>query len=176
MTNQIINQILRNPAIWRANALPETSGRCLPTGFPPLDAALGNGWPSGAISEILTERYGIGEVMLLLAGLRGMEKRTLLWINPPHLPYAPGLHIAGVNPSDCLIALPDTTRDAFWLTEQGAKSGACGAVFAWLEDVGPPISFALLQRLQAAAAIGDTLLFLFRPITAAVHASPALTN
>src|SRR5262245_49722995 len=98
---QELNELLQNPAIWRADTLPAAPCRRLLSGFSELDALLGaGGWPVGAVIEVLTDRQGIGELTLLLSALREAE-RTLLWINPPYLPYAPGLRIAGVDAASC---------------------------------------------------------------------------
>ena len=65
-----------------------------------LDAELpGGGWPATALIEILPQHEGIGELRILghtLARLSN-EGRSLAWIAPPHLPYAPALQAAGID-------------------------------------------------------------------------------
>src|SRR5438045_9440474 len=61
--------LLSNPAIWRGDdCAPEPA--TLPSGFAALDAALpGHGWPQGALTEVLLECEGIGELRLTLTEL-----------------------------------------------------------------------------------------------------------
>ena len=66
----------------------------VPTGFAELDAALpGGGWPVGAITELMPETQGIGELSLLMPALAHLSRagRYLAWIAPPCLPYPPAL-------------------------------------------------------------------------------------
>ena len=53
--------------------------------------------------------------------------------------------------------------------EQALRSGACGAVLAWTQNVRP----VQVRRLQLAAETGDGLGWLFRPAADAAQASPA---
>ena len=71
----------------------------LPTGFAEFDALLpGGGWPVGAITELMPEAQGIGELSLLLPALAQLTRagRYLLWIAPPCLPYPPEIGRAHV--------------------------------------------------------------------------------
>ena len=59
-------QVLDHPGIWRRSAAQQPRVRALPTGWDTLDARLpGGGWPQGALSEILFEQDGLGELDLL---------------------------------------------------------------------------------------------------------------
>src|SRR2546422_6639099 len=90
--------LLDRPDIWRGQALSRAGAPTLPCGFPELEAELpGRGWPAGALTEILPAHEGIGELRLLGPALAGLSKRglRLVWIAPPHLPYAPALAAAG---------------------------------------------------------------------------------
>ena len=68
--NPALAAVLSNPAIWRGgDCAPEPAA--LPSGFPALDAVLpGRGWPGGALTEMLLEREGIGELAPHAAGAR----------------------------------------------------------------------------------------------------------
>src|SRR6267378_1674310 len=86
--------LLDRPDIWRGQALSRAGAPTVPCGFPGLDAELpGGGWPAGALTEILPAHEGIGELRLLGPALAGLSQRglRLVWIAPPHLPYAPAL-------------------------------------------------------------------------------------
>ena len=91
--NPALAAVLSNPAIWRGgDCAPEPAA--LPSGFPALDAMLpGRGWPGSALTEIVLEREGIGELRLTLPALARLQAqgRDVAWIAPPHVPYAPAL-------------------------------------------------------------------------------------
>ena len=78
-------QLLAHPAIWRGgDCAPEPAS--IASGFAELDAALpGGGWPRGALTELLLEREGIGELRLTLPALVRLqaEGRSVVWVSPP---------------------------------------------------------------------------------------------
>ena len=89
-----LDTVLQHPGIWRGDQLAHSGVETLPTGFAELDEQLpGGGWPRGALTEILIEREGIGELRLLLPALVHASQQSgwLAWVAPPHVPYAPAL-------------------------------------------------------------------------------------
>jgi hypothetical protein len=65
--NASLDLVLQHPGIWRGDRLAQAGADVLPTGFAELDEQLpGGGWPRGALTEILIEREGIGELRLRL--------------------------------------------------------------------------------------------------------------
>ena len=61
-----LEAVLEHPAVWRGNECARAIN-ALPTGFAELDAQLpGSGWPTGAITEIYSERAGVGELKLVM--------------------------------------------------------------------------------------------------------------
>ena len=146
--------LLSHPAIWRGDDVaPEPAA--MPTGFAELDAALpGRGWPQGALTEIVLEREGIGELRLTLPALVRVqsEQRHVVWIAPPHKPYAPALAAAGLDLSRLFIVACKTPQDALWAFEQALRAPECGAAFAWLATSDQRV----LRRLQVAARDGRT--------------------
>ena len=161
------------PGVWRGGELDHAAVRGVPTGYPLLDRELpGGGWPRGALSEILHDGVGMGEVSLLFGALKIVagEGKAIAWVNPPHLPYAPALAKAGVVLEACLVVRPVTPEDALWSAEQALRSGACGAVFFWLPE---RTDYAWLRRLQMAAESRRALAVLFRPSSAASQPTPA---
>ena len=166
-------ELLRHPALWRgADAgAPET----LPTGFRALDARLpGGGWPLFTLVELLVPAAGVGEIRLLLPALRsltaaGTEPRWVAWLAPPHLPYAPALADAGLDPARMLVIRPRAGVDRLWAMEQALRSGACAAVLGWTGEARDPI----LRRLKLAAEEGRTPAFLLRPSIHRNEHSPA---
>lgn len=162
-----------HPAVWRGDSLARCELPAVATGFAGLDAVLpGGGWPSGALTEILAAREGIGELSLLapaLARLSGDAARWLLWVAPPHLPYAPALQAAGLDMGRVVVVQPRNAADALWATRQALAADACSAVLAWLSV---PDAHSL-RRLQLAVEGRNTLAFVFRPPFAARDFSPA---
>jgi hypothetical protein len=146
--------LLENPAIWRGDdCAPEPAA--VPSGFAALDAALpGRGWPQGALTELLLEREGIGEIRLTLPALAHLQaqQRDVVWIAPPHRPYAPALAAAGLDLARLFIVHCKAPKDALWAFEQALRAPECGAAFAWLSTHDE----RALRRLQVAARDGRT--------------------
>jgi cell division inhibitor SulA/protein ImuA len=163
----------RVPGVWRAGQVDQAAPAGIASGHARLDLELpGGGWPRAGLVEVLHEGEGLGEVSLLLPALKAVaqEGRAVAWINPPHLPYAPALALAGVPLEACLVVRPASAEDALWSADQALRSGACGAALFWLPG---RTDYAWLRRLQVAAEAGRTLAVLFRPTSAAAHATPA---
>ncbi len=170
--NASLDSVLQHPGIWRGNQCAQTGENVLPTGFAELDQLLpGGGWPRGALTEILVEREGIGELRLLLPALAGIsgQGRWQAWVAPPHLPYAPALAAAGIRLKQLLVVNPPSAADAWWTAEQALRSGSCSAVLAWL---GMPDE-RRMRRLQLGAETGRAWGVLFRSASAAQQRSPA---
>ena len=170
--NASLDSVLQHPGIWRGDQLAQPDVDTLSTGFAELDEQLpGGGWPRGALTEILIEREGIGELRLLLPALvQASEQNSwLAWVAPPHLPYAPALAAAGVKLKHLLVASPQSVGDAWWTTEQALRSGACSAVLSWLNSPDE----RRMRRLQLGAESGRAWGVLFRSAKAAEERSPA---
>ncbi|MBS0336625.1 MAG: translesion DNA synthesis-associated protein ImuA [Proteobacteria bacterium] len=167
-----LSDILRHGLVWRAGEASRAELPGVPSGFAALDAELpGGGWPTGALTELLPEHAGIGEVRALGPALARLsnEGRWLAWIAPPYLPYAPALEAAGIDLARVMVVRTRSPQDALWAIEQALQSSACGAVLGWPEKA----SFAQLRRLQIAAEGSPALAFLFRSPLAARESSPA---
>jgi len=165
--------LLSHPAIWRGDdCAPEPAA--LPTGFAALDAVLpGRGWPAAALTEIHVGREGIGELRLMLPALTALarERRDIVWIAPPHLPYAPALAAAGLELSRLFIVRCSAPHDALWAYEQALRAPECGAAFAWLATSDERVT----RRLAVAARDGRTFGVLWRrPGHVAVASAAAL--
>lgn len=182
-----LRDVLQRGDVWRGDAFSRngarndarnetrntsTLGGAVATGNAALDAQLAQGgWPRGALSELLFERPGIGELGLLLPALAELSQagRWQAWINPPYLPYAPALSAAGIELSRLLLLRATDAREALWAAEQCLRSRVCGAVLIWPQAP----DGRQLRRLQLAAEHGDALGLLFRPLTDAGQPSPA---
>jgi len=160
MSNNALAALLAHPAIWHGDdCAPEPA--TLPSGFAALDAALpGRGWPQGALTEVLLEREGIGELRLALPALARVQAqgRDVVWIAPPHRPYAPALAAAGLDLARFYVVRCRDAQDALWAYEQALRAPECGAAFAWLTARDD----RLLRRLQVAAREGRTWGVLWR--------------
>jgi hypothetical protein len=158
--NPALATLLANPAIWRGgDCAPEPA--TLPSGFAALDAVLpGRGWPQGALTEVLLEREGIGELRLTLPALLRVQSqaRDVVWIAPPHRPYAPALAAAGFDLARFYVVCCRDTKDALWAYEQALRAPECGAAFAWVAAHDERV----LRRLQVAAREGKTWGVLWR--------------
>jgi cell division inhibitor SulA/protein ImuA len=121
-----------------------------------LDAALpGNGWPLGALVEIIVPQHGLGELRLLLPAMARLSaRREIAWIDPPFIPYAQALIAQGVNIERLLVVHPKP-QDFLWTTEQLLR--VCGMTLSWPGKA----SWNTLRRLQLAAAGGRNLGVLF---------------
>jgi cell division inhibitor SulA len=163
--------VLANPAIWRGGDCASEHA-ALPSGFAALDRVLpGGGWPQGALTEVLLAREGIGEVRLTLPALAHvqLQGRSVVWIAPPHRPYAPALAAAGIDLSRLLIVRCRDMKEALWAYEQALRAPECGAAFAWLDTQDE----RCLRRLQVAAREGRTWAVLWRRPGQRGHAQAA---
>lgn len=166
-----LEEILQRHPVWRGGAAAQ-SAQALPSGFAALDAEIpGGGWPCQALTEVLADETGIGELALVLpafARLTSAGKRVI-WIAPPHIPYAPALAAGGIDLANLLIVRPEGRRDALWAAEQALRAGSCHGLAAWL----PKARYAELQRLAVAAQTSRALALIFRPLAAGSESSPA---
>jgi cell division inhibitor SulA/protein ImuA len=167
-----LESVLQHPGVWRGRQRAQTAEAALPTGFAALDELLpGGGWPRGALTELLIRQQGIGELRLLLPALARLSQEDgwLAWVAPPYVPYASALAAAGIDLARLLVAKPATHDDAWWTAEQALRSGACGALLAWLRAADE----RRMRRLQLAAETGRAWGVLFRHARAAQDRSPA---
>jgi hypothetical protein len=190
--------LLENPRVWRGRQPTDVSGGSLavyPTGYARLDCHLpGGGWPRHALTEILLEHYGRGELKLLMPALARLssagetslgdgqdnnradhygcsdeKEGWIAWIAPPFQPYPPALLQWGINLAHMLIVHARQGAEALWAAEQALSSGNCAAVLVWPDTLDNRAS----RRLQLAAEKGRSLGIAFRPLEAEAQASAA---
>ncbi|MGH8725978.1 MAG: translesion DNA synthesis-associated protein ImuA, partial [Burkholderiales bacterium] len=165
-----LGDILQRHPVWRG-APASTFSPVVSTTYKLLDQALpGGGWPTGALTEILSSREGIGELQLVLPALAALSwaGRRLAWLAPPHLPYAPALAAAGVDLAQLAVVRAPGRRDALWAAEQVLRAGCCHALLAWFRKA----SYDEMRRLAVAAEGSAAWVALFRPREAANEPSP----
>jgi cell division inhibitor SulA/protein ImuA len=163
--------ILQQHSVWRGAAFARP-GEVVATGYGLLDRELpGGGWPRGGLTEVLGAHKGIGELEVLMPALAALSTagKRVVWLAPPHLPYAPALAAAGIDLANLAVVRAPGRRDALWAAEQVLRSGSCRALLAWFQRA----SYPELQRLAAAAEAGAAFVALFRPREAEREPSPA---
>ena len=83
--------------------------------------------------------------------------------------HLPGLRHSGIDEKHLVWVRVDTPAERLWCTEQLVKSGAFGALVAWLPQARPE----QIRRLQVCAQACEGPVFLFRPAAAQHEASAA---
>jgi hypothetical protein len=173
-----IAEILADARVWKLKDASAAPARPVwSTGKSSLDARLpGGGWPTASLIEVLLDDTGLGEVQLFLPALvacqasrHGEDAPWLVWIAPPHEPYAPALAQSGIELKRLLVVRPTTAVEALWAAEQALSSGVCAAVLLWLKGTDD----RWLRRLKLAAEAGGSLGVLFRPERHRFESSPA---
>lgn len=159
------------PDLWQGRRL-QRDIPVLATGHPALDRQLpSGGWPLGALTELLTDTPGSGELSLLLPALAQATGKSqwVVLVDPPWVPYPPAMRGHGLVLEQLLLVRTRSAPEALWACEQALRGVRGGVVLAWLQNP----HFSHLRRLQLAADAGHKAAFLFRPPAAADMASPA---
>lgn len=173
MDSLSLETVLNHPAIWRGNDCARVAMPSVPTGYSELDVLLpGGGWPAGVLTEICTERSGIGELQLFMPAAAHLShsRRWIIMIAPPHIPYAPALAAHGIRLSHLMLVRPEAEEEKSWACEQALHSACCGAVLMWADRMHE----RTVRRLQLAAESGGALVMLFRSRRAAPLVTAAL--
>jgi len=166
-----VHTLTDHPLLWRGRQFAHRI-RTLGTGYECLDAVLpGNGWPQGAVTELIHGTAGCGELSLLLPALARLSQQEhwITMIDPPWIPYPPALHSHGLSLDRLLLVRTQNRRESLWACEQVVRGLAGGALLAWPDE----LSFSELRRLQIAADATRQSVFLYRRKTAAGNPSPA---
>ncbi|RQO38477.1 translesion DNA synthesis-associated protein ImuA [Herminiimonas sp. KBW02] len=159
-------------AVWRADQMGSYRSTPVPSGYQALDRELPNGgWPPSVLIELLMAQPGIGELRLLAPALARLTQadKTVILLGPPHIPYPAALEDLGIRLKKLILIETDKPADRIWAIEQTLKSASFGALLCWL----PQARTDHLRRLQLAAAGGEGLSFVFRPLNTQDTSSPA---
>ena len=160
-----------HPLLWRGKQVSHRL-HTLSTGHTALDTALpGNGWPMGAVTELVNDTTGCGELSLLMPVLARLsrENHWITMIDPPWIPYPSALHGHGLAVEKLLLIRTQNRGESLWACEQIVRGIPGGVMLAW-PDV---LSFSELRRLQLAAKSTQKTVFLFRDRKTASTSSPA---
>lgn len=163
--------LLHSPHVWRGDRLAPADD-AVGSGFADLDRELpGGGWPKRALTEILHDAQGIGEVRLLLPALGRLARsgEKIVLVAPPHVPYAPAYAACGIEPARLWVVAAAEGKDRWWAAEQVLRADSVGAMLFWpgsLDD-------QRLRRLQLAAQDSAALAFVFAGTARSAQPSPA---
>jgi hypothetical protein len=166
-----LEEILQRHPVWRGGPLA-CAVPALASGFAELDRELpGGGWPQGALTEILANREGIGELGLVLPALAALSwaGKRVVCLSPPHLPYAPALGAAGIDLAHLAVVRAPGRREALWAAEQVLRAGSCHALLAWFRGA----RYEEMRRLAVAAEASRACPLLFVSSQSRDSASPA---
>jgi hypothetical protein len=167
--------LLHNPLVWRGDQLARADDAVC-SGFPELDCELpGGGWPKRALTELLHDAQGIGELRLLLPALGRLARsgEPIVLVAPPQIPYAPAFARSGIEPGRLFVVAAVEGKDRWWSAEQVLRADSVGALLFWPGSLNDHFSDQRLRRLQLAAQDSDTLVFLFAGTACAGQASPS---
>ena len=157
MTSSLFSSLIAANASLRASVRHDVSAdgstavAGLASGFKAIDRYLPwQGWPVGAMTEIMTDVTGRGELSLLLPAMARISeaKRQLVCIGAPHALFSPALEQVGIDPSrvtqidtstvaNIKTVRPKPNVDALWSAEQVLKSGTAGMVLLWTRECSP---------------------------------------
>lgn len=171
--NTPLQQLLQHPDLWRGRERNGAGPAGIATGHANLDRQLyGGGWPRAAMTELLLSQPGCGELRLLLPLLAALtrQRRWLLWIDPPFIPYPPALLAGGVALEQLVVVRPADRRQWLWACAQALRAPGIGAVLCW--PGAHQLRYAELRRLQVAAGAAQCCGFLLRDARAQDQASP----
>lgn len=159
--------------VWHADELGLADAQVTATGHAALDAELpGGGWPVGAMTELLQAAPEAHVWRLLLPALaQAVATRggPVVLVGAPYEPCAAALAPQGLPVEALMWVKSDAPSARLWACEQALRCADVAAVVAWL----PQARVAELRRLQLAAAQHELLLFVCRPESVALSASPA---
>ena len=167
----LLNNLLLRQDTWRGRNR-SLRRHVITTGNENLDKLLLGGWPVSALTELVTQQDGIGELSLLLPTVKhyASENKLCVWLDPPYQPYAPSLVNEGVPLDKLLIVRSKNSKEWLWAAEQSIRGKAL--LFAWANRAQP--RYSALRKLQLAATESLAPVFLFSPPNALKAHSPAL--
>ena len=153
-----VEALVKQGLVWQGQQAPlhKSPSSVLTTGWPELDQRLGGGWLQGCVHELQLQLPFIGELALLFP-LLSQPNITSLWVNPPAVPYAPGLSYQNIALSQQVVVQEPDDMLALWAAEQALQSKAVDLVLFWHAS---GLSAAAVRRLQQAAEAAQKTVFI----------------
>jgi recombination protein RecA len=145
------------PSLARTFGVGRVQAPVLATGIESLDAALGGGFPQGAISEIISKPGHGGDWLALRAMLAAGTTCAVLDHDGSFHP--PGAAALGLDLSRLLVVRESRRKEALWALERLAREPGLAVVLASL----PELTDTMLRRLQLAAESSGQVLLLMQP-------------
>jgi protein ImuA len=159
-----------HPGLWKGNQLARAASRVVPCGDDALTAELpGGGWPRGALTDLLVQQTGCGELRLLRPAFERLGSKPVVLLQPPHNVQPTAFAWWGLDASNLMMVKAPKTADALWAAEQILRAGTCGALVFWQQHVRPEA----VRRLHLAAQTSESLFLIVRPLATTRDASPA---
>jgi protein ImuA len=128
------------------------------SGFDELDAALGGGFPAGALHELIAASNATGAraLALRIAANAAGAGRWILYFDAAGDLYPPSAEFMGISLERLLVVRIHRRADTLWALEQALRCSAVAAVVAAVGRLEPLEA----RRLQLAAEIGGAVVLL----------------
>jgi len=169
VTNRVFKQLMQQGVLWRGSDVALKDHQIEKSDWEEFDSCLGGGLPRASLVEIFSNNYqGISLLLPMLARL-SQKSNWLTFINPPYLPFAPGLSSSGIDLKKILLIHNTELSQGLWAAEQALKSSVCSVVLMWPKK----LRVVQIRRLQLAAEKGDCIGILFRPMHDLKFSSPS---
>ncbi|WOD14289.1 hypothetical protein [Paraburkholderia kirstenboschensis] len=118
-----------HPDLSRGNQLARARSRIVECGNANLASELpGGGWPRGALTDLLVQQTGCGELRLLRPALQQLASKPVVLLQPPHDLQPTAIAWWGVDAANLMTVKAPTTADSLWAAEQILRAGTCGAL------------------------------------------------
>lgn len=171
-----LEQLFRRGDVWRGKSQGFAPQAALDTGHAELNARLlHKGWPMASMVEVCQPKTGVlsqGEWLLFSPALKQLESGYVVLLNPPALPFAPGLIQAGIDLNRLLIVETEKKTDFLVSFTELARADICVALMAWQPKNN--LSYTELRKCQLACNEGKGLFMMFRPASVQQQSSPAV--
>ena len=173
----MLEELIKKSLVWTDHASTYNFG-FRETGYKTLDQILpGGGWPKYGLTEIFSERAGMGALRLVLPLIARMTRarKKVIFVNPPYIPFPSALSFEGLELSNLIIINPPCKsasrgQEILRIYEDALKVEDCSIVLAWLSN----ILFKDSRQLSLAALAGKNWGVTFLPLSA-INSSSAST-
>lgn len=170
--NPVLEQLLRRKDVWRGHATG--GGEVVGSGYSSLDSLLqGGGWPMGELVDVSQANNGHGEWQLFGPAIARLSQQAglILLMNPPALPYGPGLAQLGINHTAIRVVRCRERHSVLAALVDTLNAQCCLTVMAWEGNFN--WRYAELRKLQLAASGNQNLCLCLRKDRPGQVQSPA---